>query len=184
MEVEATPTIRNSGAGVDNPTVIDIQGEDAGLIIGRRGETLRALQYISNIILGRRDDDAGPIIVDVEQYRDRREEQVSGIAERMAERAIRSGLPVTLDSMSAADRRLVHVALAENKNVTTESTGEGTMRRVVVTPIGARDPRPSTPGDSPPPRRRSSGGRDFRDGNLNGGGSPTEYRPTYSDDRE
>jgi spoIIIJ-associated protein len=184
MDVDATPTIRSSGTGADNPTVIDIQGEDAGLIIGRRGETLRALQYVSNIILGRREDDAGPIIVDVEQYRDRREQQVSVLAERMAERATSSGRPVTLDAMSAADRRLVHVALAENKKVTTESTGEGTMRRVVITPAGARGPRPSTPGDSTPPPRRSSGDGDFRGGNRSSGSSPTEYRPNYSDDRE
>jgi spoIIIJ-associated protein len=185
MRVDATPTIRTSGTDADNPTVIDIQGEDAGLIIGRRGETLRALQYISNIILGRREDDSGPIIVDVEQYRDRRAQQVSVLAERMAERATSSGTPVTLEAMSAADRRLVHVALAENKKVTTESTGEGTMRSVVVTPIGTRGPRSATRADSTSPRPRgSSVGANFSGDSRSGGGRATEYRPNYSDDRE
>jgi len=184
MHVDAAPTIRSSGTDADNPTIIDIQGEDAGLIIGRRGETLRAFQYISNTILGRREDDAGPIIVDVEQYRDRREQQVNVLAERMAERATSSGLPVTLDAMSAADRRLVHVALAENKKVSTESTGEGMMRRVVVSPIGPRGPRSSTRGDNPSPLGRSSASGNFSGGSRSGGSNTTEYRPNYSDDRE
>lgn len=184
MDVDATPTIRSSGTGADNPTIIDIQGEDAGLIIGRRGETLRALQYVTNIILGRREDDAGPIIVDVEQYRDRREQQVSVLAERMAERAISSGQPVEMEAMSAADRRLVHVALAEDKGVTTESSGEGTQRRVVVTPTGERAARPSSGGGDRGPRRSSGGNSGSPRGGNRGGGTPSEYRPNYSDDRE
>jgi spoIIIJ-associated protein len=191
MDVDATPTIRSSGSGPDNLTVIDIQGEDAGLIIGRRGETLRALQYIANIILGRREDDAGPIIVDVEQYRDRRQQQIGVLADRMAERAITSGGPVTLEVMSAADRRLVHVALADDKGVTTESSGEGMQRRVTITPTGERPARPSPRGGGTQGPRRSSDSGDSggtRGSNPNAGnrrsGSLSEYRPNYRDDRD
>jgi spoIIIJ-associated protein len=187
MNVDVTPTIRSSGTGPDDPTVIDIQGEDAGLIIGRRGETLRALQYVANIILGRREDDAGPIVVDVEQYRDRRQQQVSVLADRMAERAVATGRPVTLDAMSAADRRLIHVALADDKGVTTESSGEGTQRRVTITPTGERAARPSQGGGGGSRGGRPSGG-DGGGGNIRGGsrssGSRGEYRPNYRDDRD
>ena len=171
MDVDALATIRNSGTGPDDPTVIDIQGEDAGLIIGRRGETLRALQYVANIVLGRQDDSAGPVVVDVEQYRERRQAQVQTLANRMAERAIASGQPVELDAMSAADRRAVHVALTDDIGVTTESSGEGSQRRVTITPTGERGPRPSSGGNR---RRRSGGG--------GGGGGPR--RPTVRDDRD
>ena len=188
MDVDATPTIRSSRSGPDNPTVIDIQGADAGLIIGRRGETLRALQYIANIILGRREDDSGPIIVDVEQYRDRRQQQISVLAVRMAERAISTGRPVSLDAMSAADRRLVHVALADDKGVITESAGEGTQRRVTIAPTGERSARPAQSGSgNRGPRRRNESGNS-RGGGLNSanhrGSTPSEYRPNYRDDRD
>lgn len=172
MDVDAMASIRSSGSGPDDPTVIDIQGEDAGLIIGRRGETLRALQYVANIVLGRQDDNVGPVIVDVEQYRERRQAQVETLAARMAERAISSGETVELDPMSAADRRAVHVALTDDVGVTTESSGEGSQRRVTITPTGERGPRPSSGGN----RRRRGGG-----GNGGGGGG---RRPAMRDDRD
>jgi len=174
MGVDATPTIRSSGTGSDDPTVIDIQGEDAGLIIGSRGETLRSLQYVVNIVLGRREDNSGPIVIDVEQYRDRRQQQVAGLASRMAERAISSGRPVTLEPMSPADRRLVHVALSDDNGVTTESSGDGNDRRVTITPTGERAARPSS--DSGDRRRRSNagGGRD----------SGPSQSSRYRDDRD
>ena len=186
MKADVTPTIRSSGTGPDDPAVIDIQGEDAGLIIGRRGETLRALQYIANIVLGHREDDAGPIVVDVEGYRDRRQQQINELAERMAEQAISKGRPVTLEAMSAADRRMVHVALAEDKGVTTESTGEGTQRRVTITPTGERNARSSQGGGGDRGRRRSDHDRGdgaFKGADRNSGGR-SEYRPSYRDDRD
>lgn len=145
MDVEATCTIRSSGSGSDDPPIIDIVGEDASLIIGRRGETLRALQFIVNIILARQSD-SGPVIVDVEQYRQRRQQQVRTLALRMADRAMSGGQPVTLDPMPPADRRVIHVTLADNKGVTTASSGEGAQRRVTITPTGERAPRSSPSG--------------------------------------
>ena len=162
MDVEATSTIRSSGSGPDDPPIIDIVGEDASLIIGRRGETLRALQFIVNIILARQSD-SGPVIVDVEQYRQRRQQQVRTLALRMADRAMSDGQPVTLDPMPPADRRVVHVTLADDKGVTTASSGEGAQRRVTITPTGERTSRPSPSGGRQGGNRRRQPPRDDRD---------------------
>jgi spoIIIJ-associated protein len=162
MDVEATSTIRSSGSGPDDPPIIDIVGEDASLIIGRRGETLRALQFIVNIILARQSD-SGPVIVDVEQYRQRRQQQVRTLALRMADRAMSDGQPVTLDPMPPADRRVVHVTLADDKGVTTASSGEGAERRVTITPTGERVPRPSPSAGRQGGNRRRQPPRDDRD---------------------
>ena len=178
MGADAKPTIRSSGSGPEDPTIIDIQGEDAGLIIGRRGETLRALQYVVNIIRGREEENAVPVVVDVEQYRGRREKHLGVLASRMAERAIASGRPVTLEPMTAADRRIIHMALAPDKGVSTESSGEGTQRRVVITPTGERSPRSDGGGMGTAQRRRPSGG------GARGGGGAVNRAPRYRDDRD
>ena len=145
LGVEAAASIRSSGSGPDDPPIIDVQGDDAGLLIGRRGETLRALQFIVNSMLSRREEALGPVVVDVEQYRDRREQELHRLAERTARRAVSTGRAVSLDPMSPADRRIVHLALADSNDVTTQSAGEGADRRVVVSPVadrpGAREGR-------------------------------------------
>jgi spoIIIJ-associated protein len=144
MLVEATPTIRSTGTGPDDPAVIDIQGEDAGLVIGRRGETLRALQFLANVVLSRHEDQPTRVVVDVEGYRERRQGQLETIANRMAQRAIADGEPVELDTMLAGDRRIIHMTLADNAGVTTASSGEGSQRRVTITPTGQPGPRQSS----------------------------------------
>lgn len=187
MGADATPTIRTSGTGPDNPTVIDIQGEDAGLLIGRRGETLRALQYVVNIVRGREEETPTPVVVDVEQYRGRREKHLGSLAARSAERAIATGRSVPLEPMSPADRRIVHMALADDKGVTTESSGEGSQRHVVITPTGERAAKPMAGGDR---RRRPAGGGNRGSdggGNRGGGGGGfggRTHAPRYRDDRD
>ena len=145
LDVEAAASIRSSGSGPGDPPVIDVQGEDAGLLIGRRGETLRALQFVVNSVLSRRDEALGPVVVDVERYRSRREQELRRLAERTARRAVSTGRAVSLDPMPPADRRTIHLALADSSDVTTESAGEGADRRVVVSPVadrpGAREGR-------------------------------------------
>ena len=159
LQVEAQPTIRSSG-NVDEPAVIDIQGEDAGLIIGHRGETLRALQFITNLILTR--EQAGPshVVVDVEQYRERRVRQLQTLANRMAERALSSGRPAVLEPMTPADRRIVHITLAEHKGVTTESSGEGSQRHVTIRPTGNGGSAPGGRSNGRPAGRRRAPRRD------------------------
>ncbi len=114
--------------------VIDISGDDLGVLIGRRGETLLNLQYLVNLMLGQRYPGKGGVTVDAEHYRHRREEEIVGKALRMAETVKEYGDPITLEPMTPADRRLVHLALAEDEDVITESTGDGENRKVVILP--------------------------------------------------
>ncbi|MBM4418375.1 MAG: KH domain-containing protein [Chloroflexi bacterium] len=118
-----------------NGTVtLEVQGEDLGLLIGRRGDTLAALQFLLNLIMAKRQKRWLRVNVDVEGYRARREATLSSLARRIAQRVHESGQPVALEAMPAAERRIIHVALAENPHVSTGSVGEGENRKVVITP--------------------------------------------------
>ena len=117
----------------DGALVFEIEGEDAGLLIGRRGETLRDLQSIVRLLVGRKLERRPSIIIDVEQYQDRRRNRLQNIAERAARNAARNG-DQRLEPMSSDERRLIHIALAEDPDVVTESEGEGDERHVVVKP--------------------------------------------------
>ena len=101
-------------------------------ISGRRGETLQALQFIVNIMVSKPEGLRAPIVVDVEKYRQRRRSNLESLAQRTAERVAAHGRPITLEPMSAADRRTIHMALADNKRVITESSGEGRERKITV----------------------------------------------------
>lgn len=120
-------------------TTFNIDGEDAGLLIGRRGETLSAMQFIVNFILSRRAEDRVGVSIDVEGYRERRYEQLRSLATRMAERVSSSGRTINLEPMPARERRIIHMALSGNPRVTTESVGERGERQVTIVPKrGAR----------------------------------------------
>lgn len=112
--------------------VIDISGEDLGLLIGRRGDTLIALQYLVNLIVARKFPGHGGVTVDVEHYRHRNEERITSLARRMADRVRETGNPITLEPMSAAERRLIHMQFAEDPELETQSIGEGENRKVVI----------------------------------------------------
>jgi spoIIIJ-associated protein len=114
--------------------ILDAHGAESGLVIGKRGATLDALQYILNRIVFKQPGDRPLIVVDAEGYRGRREDSLVDLAKRLADKAQRSGKPVPVEPMSAADRRVVHMALADHPAVTTESEGEGPGRRVVIFP--------------------------------------------------
>lgn len=114
--------------------VIDIKGEDLGLLIGRRGDTLVALQYLVNLILNRKHPGKGGVTIDVEHYRHRNEERIVALAKRMGDRVRESGNPITLEPMSAAERRLVHITFADDPDVETNSIGDGENRKVVISP--------------------------------------------------
>lgn len=121
----------------DPPTIfIDILGRDLGMLIGRRGENLAQLQYITNLLVNRKLGTWTRVILDVEGYRSRREESLIGLAERVAKQVARSHRPVMLEPMPPNERRIVHLTLRGNPDVTTESSGEGSMRRVTVQPRG------------------------------------------------
>lgn len=127
--------------------VLDVTGESGGLLIGRRGQTLDALEYLVNRMVGRDEGSPGRAVIDVEHYRERRQEHLSGMARRLAEKAKQTGHPVTLNPMSPRDRRVVHMALQGDDAVTTRSQGDGQYRQVMILPSeGAR--KPSRPGPS------------------------------------
>jgi spoIIIJ-associated protein len=109
--------------------------EDAmGLLIGRRGETLRSLQFMVNLLVSRKVQKWPQIVVDVGNYRQRRQESLEGLARRMAERVRQTGRALTLEPMGAYERRIVHLALRNDPTVYTQSTGEGDNRKVVIHP--------------------------------------------------
>jgi spoIIIJ-associated protein len=116
-------------------TVVDITGDDLGLMIGPRGETLDALQHLARLMVGHRIRQRANFVIDIDGYRERREQALSRLAERMGQKAIDRGTPVTLEPMPAYERRIIHMTLRENPQVRTESTGEGNRRRVRIYPI-------------------------------------------------
>ncbi|MFQ5380663.1 MAG: RNA-binding cell elongation regulator Jag/EloR [Dehalococcoidia bacterium] len=136
LDLEAEITIREPMTPGDGRgsalAVIDLEGEDLGMLIGRRGDTLQSLQYFVNVVLAHRFPDRGTVTVDAEHYRHRREEHLVSLARRMAERVSRTGEPITLEPMSPAERRLVHMALADDREVETNSIGSGDSRKVVI----------------------------------------------------
>jgi spoIIIJ-associated protein len=118
--------------------VLDVAGDDLGLLIGRRGNTLAALQYMINLMVSRKMGTRVLISVDIEHYRRRREDSLLGLARRMADRVRQSGRSVTLEPMPAAERRIVHLVLSEDGAVTTGSVGDGESRKVVIYPRRSR----------------------------------------------
>jgi len=140
MEVPCRVSVRRgtgtAGSSSGGPVILDIAGDDLGLLIGWRGETLRSLQTAVNLMLGEEGVDTRRVILDVERYRARREDQVHELAQRLAMRVKRTGEPYTLDPMHAYERRVIHMTLADDPDVTTESTGSEPARRVVINPTG------------------------------------------------
>src|SRR5439155_26220650 len=126
----------------------DVAGDSGGLLIGRRGQTLDALEYLVNRIAARQEDtDSGRVTIDVERYRERRREYLTALAFRLADKAKKTGRTVTLNPMNPRDRRVVHVALKDDPEVGTRSHGDGHYRKVAIMPAdGRRVTRP------PPPR--------------------------------
>ena len=110
----------------------DVKGDELGILIGRRGQTLDALQYLTNLAASRASSEKQRIVVDVEGYRRRREETLQRLAERLADKVRRSGQSMELEPMSAHERRVIHLALQNSPYVTTYSEGEEPFRKVVI----------------------------------------------------
>jgi len=118
--------------GATAPIALDIKGDDLGILIGRRGQGLSYLQYIVRLIVAHQTEAWVPIIIDVEGYKQRRYEALRALACRLAEQVKVRGVPFSLEPMSAYERRIIHLTLADHPDVTTQSIGEGEARKVVI----------------------------------------------------
>ena len=116
---------------------VDVRGNDLSVLIGRRSEILSAFQYVASLIVGKETGQFVQLTVDVEGYRDRREKQLVQMAKRMAEQVAKSGRRQTLEPMPSDERRIIHIALREHPDVTTESTGDDPYRKVTIVPKNA-----------------------------------------------
>lgn len=116
------------------PLLVDLNGDDLSLLIGRRGETLAALQYITRLIVGKEASRPVAVVIDVEGYRVRREAQLRKLARRMAQQATELQKTMTLEPMPANERRIIHVELRDDPDVYTESVGERDRRKVTIIP--------------------------------------------------
>ena len=134
MDVVASVHLKQAyNEEVDGP-IIEVDGEDSGLLIGRRGETLRSLQFIVSFICAKRMGERVNLFVDVAGYQERRYTSLRNLARRVAQRVADGGNSITLEPMPPNERRIVHLTLANDPNVTTTSVGHGDQRQVVVEP--------------------------------------------------
>ncbi len=136
MQVDAEAILApDDGEGSEGEIRIDIEGPDAGRVIGKRGSVLEAIQYLTTRVVHRPGDGRRHVQVDAEGYRARHEDQLAEMAQKLGQRVAKEGKVITFDPMSARDRRIVHVALKDVEGVRTESHGEGPDRRVQIIPL-------------------------------------------------
>jgi len=119
---------------MDEYVTLEIKGDGSGLLIGKGGQTLDALQYIVNKALNKNGKERKRVILDTENYRAKREKSLVTLARKLGEKAKRIKKPVTVNPMNAHDRRIVHLALQDDKDLLTKSKGEGTFRKIIIVP--------------------------------------------------
>jgi spoIIIJ-associated protein len=135
MGIRSQVVVRRDDSDDEGPEfVLDIVGADLGILIGRRGETLRDLEFVTRLIVTQKVNRAVRFAVDVEGYRARRERVLKELAKRMADRVRQNRAPITLEAMPPHERRIVHITLREHPTVKTQSIGEGDHRRVMILP--------------------------------------------------
>ena len=137
MRIQADVNIQRAEPtrqGESAPWLLDVTGPNMNSLIGRRGETLAALQYITRLITSRRLERRANIIVDVAGYKSRRSERLRQLALRMAEQAVDQGRTISLEPMPPNERRIIHLTLRNRPDVTTRSIGEGSARKVTIVP--------------------------------------------------
>lgn len=131
--MESKPTINVIYNSEDN-LVINLTGENLGLLIGRRGDTLDALQFLLNLVINKNSEKRIKIILDVENYRSKREETLFKLAKRLSDKAKRTGKKIVLEPMNPHERRLIHMSLQDDHRINTYSEGEEPYRKVVIVP--------------------------------------------------
>jgi spoIIIJ-associated protein len=133
VESEAMPPLE-PGTEAAEVITINVTGDDLGILIGRRGQTLAALQHMVRLMVAHQMKARVPIVIDVEGYKQRRYSALQALALRLAEQVRERRKPFALEPMPAYERRIIHLALADDPDVTTESTGVGEVRKVVIMP--------------------------------------------------
>lgn len=128
MDIDATISVSET----DETVKVEISGDNVGLLIGRRGETLDAIQYLTSLVVNKESDDFKRVIVDVENYRQKREDTLIALAYRMADKVEKYKKSVTLEPMTPYERRIIHSALQERFTIETISVGEEPNRKVVI----------------------------------------------------
>lgn len=150
MDMDAECTLApDDGEGTDDEIRLEIEGPDAGRVIGKRGSVLEAIQYLTTRVAHRPGEPRKHIAVDAEGYRARHEDQLADMAKKLARRVAKEGKVITFDPMNARDRRVVHMALKDITSVRTESQGEGPDRRVQIIPVKGAPPVPPSSPSSP-----------------------------------
>ncbi len=114
--------------------LVNLQGEDLGILIGRRGEALDSLQFLVNLFVNKSSENYKKVIIDIEDYRKKRENTLYSLAEKLSNKVKRTGRKISLEPMSPQERKIIHMALQENKSVNTYSEGEEPFRKVVIAP--------------------------------------------------
>ena len=125
----STVTVEVTGA---EPLRLNVSGDGTDAFVGKRGTTLRSIQFLFNLMLTKQLGEHGLVVVDIGGYRQRREELLTGMARRLADLVRENGKPITLEAMPPHERRIIHLTLAEDDDVSTHSTGTGDERRVVI----------------------------------------------------
>ena len=162
MDIQAEIT----AAFPENGVILRLAGEGLGVIIGRRGETLDALQYLCGLVANRQDGDYLRVTIDSGNYRQKRERTLEQLAKKLSGNVVRFGRPATLEPMNPYERRIIHSTVSKLEGVTSASIGEEPNRRVVISPT---NPRPVQP-------NRGKGGRGGRPGGRDGGRDRRENR--------
>ncbi|NOY90340.1 MAG: KH domain-containing protein [Deltaproteobacteria bacterium] len=137
MDLDVDVDVREDGEKI----VLDLDGPDVGRVIGKKGMTLDALQFLLNKIVNRFPDGRRHVVVDSGDYRERHDNGLISMARREAKRVVTEGEVVTLEPMSARDRRVIHLSLAKFEGVTTASHGQGMQRRIQIMPADGEQPR-------------------------------------------
>ena len=132
VDAEIEITWQDNPEESDRALCLNVVGEDLGVLIGRNGETLSSMQYLIRLMVNQELHRWKNIVIDIDGYKQRRAEQLSQLAHRLAEQVISSGRPASLEPMPASERRLVHIALRDHEQVYTSSTGEDTRRKVQI----------------------------------------------------
>ena len=134
MKLDVDVNMSKTDDGLD----IDLKGDNMGIVIGKRGDTLDAIQYLTSLIVNHESDDYIKVSIDTENYREKRTESLIALSQRIAEKVIRNGKKFTLEPMNPYERRVIHANLQDNASVTTYSVGDEPYRKVVIAPKNAK----------------------------------------------